>query len=66
MADYFPLALENLINHLHQFPGIGIKTAQRLAIHILKAPEQETRELSSALIKVLEEIRFCKTCYNIK
>jgi len=65
MAEHFPQALENLINHLHQFPGIGIKTAQRLAIHILKAPEDETRGLSSALLKVLEDIRFCKKCYHI-
>jgi recombination protein RecR len=65
MEEYFPQALENLINHLHQFPGIGRKTAQRLAIYILKAPEDETRGLSSALLKVLEDIRFCKNCFHI-
>jgi len=65
MADYFPQALENLVGFLNQLPGIGRKTAQRLAIHILKAPEDEARGLSAALLKVLEEIKFCKTCFNI-
>ena len=65
MSDYFPQALENLVGFLNQLPGIGRKTAQRLAIHILKAPEDEARGLSAALLKVLEEIKFCKTCFNI-
>ncbi len=65
MADYFPQALENLVSFLNQLPGIGRKTAQRLAIHILKAPEDETRGLSAALLKVLKEIKFCKICFNI-
>ena len=65
MTDYFPQALESLVGFLHQLPGIGRKTAQRLAIHILKAPEDETRGLSAALLKVMEEIKFCKICFNI-
>jgi recombination protein RecR len=65
MSDYFPQALENLVGFLNLLPGIGRKTAQRLAIHLLKAPEDETRGLSAALLNVLEEIRFCKTCFNI-
>ena len=65
MSEYFPQALENLVGFLNQLPGIGRKTAQRLAIHLLKAPEDETRGLSAALLKVLEEIKFCKTCFNI-
>ena len=65
MSEQFPPALENLVNHLHQLPGIGKKTAQRLAIFLLKAPAESSRGLSTAIIKVLEEIRFCKTCFNI-
>jgi recombination protein RecR len=65
MADEFPPALENLIDHLHQLPGIGKKTAQRLAIFILKAPEETARGLSTAIINVLEEIHFCLNCFNI-
>jgi recombination protein RecR len=65
MADSFPPALENLINYLHQLPGIGRKTAQRLAIHLLKAPSEESRGLSNAILQVLKEIRFCEICYNI-
>jgi recombination protein RecR len=65
MADHFPPALENLINHLHQLPGIGKKTAQRLAIYLLKAPPEMPRGLSSAILNVLEQIRFCINCFNI-
>jgi recombination protein RecR len=65
MADEFPPALENLIDHLHQLPGIGRKTAQRLAIFLLKAPVDMTRGLSASILKILEEIRFCKECFNI-
>jgi len=65
MADEFPPALENLIDHLHQLPGIGKKTAQRLAIFLLKAPEESARGLSAAIINVLEEIHFCLNCFNI-
>jgi recombination protein RecR len=65
MADEFPPVLENLIRHLHQLPGIGKKTAQRLAVFILKAPEDTARGLSSAIIHVLDEIHFCRTCFNI-
>ena len=65
MADEFPPALEDLINHLHQLPGIGKKTAQRLAIFLLKAPESDARGLSAAILKVLEEIHFCLNCFNI-
>jgi len=65
MADEFPSALENLIDHLHQLPGIGKKTAQRLAIFLLKAPEDTARGLSAAIVKVLEEIHFCLNCFNI-
>jgi recombination protein RecR len=65
MADEFPPALENLIDHLHQLPGIGKKTAQRLAIFLLKAPEGAARGLSAAIINVLDEIHFCLNCFNI-
>jgi recombination protein RecR len=65
MADEFPPALENLIDHLHQLPGIGKKTAQRLAIFLLKAPEETARGLSAAILNVLEEIHFCINCFNI-
>lgn len=65
MTATFPVALENLIDSLHQLPGIGKKTAQRLAIYLLKDSEENTRKLSRAILKIKEEINFCKKCFNI-
>jgi recombination protein RecR len=60
-----PAALQNLINQLHQLPGIGRKTAQRLAIYILKDREQLADNLAHALLRVKQEIHFCRKCFNI-
>jgi recombination protein RecR len=65
MADMYPPALDNLIEHLHRLPGIGAKTAQRLAVFLLKEQENQIDELADALLKVKEQIHFCKTCFNI-
>jgi recombination protein RecR len=65
MATSFPPSLLNLIDCLHQLPGIGKKTAQRLAVYLLKDTEENTQQLSRAIIKVKEEIRFCYQCFNI-
>lgn len=59
----------NLINkavdQLSRFPGIGKKSALRMALHLLKKDEGDTVELSQALIQLRTEIKFCKECYNI-
>ncbi|MDG2455535.1 MAG: recombination mediator RecR [Bacteroidia bacterium] len=59
----------NLINkaveQLSKFPGIGQKSALRMALHLLKKTEGDTVELSHALINMRTEIKFCKQCYNI-
>jgi recombination protein RecR len=59
----------NLINkaveELSKFPGIGKKSALRMALHLLKRPEVETLDLSQALINLRTEIKFCKQCYNL-
>jgi len=59
----------NLINkaveQLSKFPGIGQKSALRMALHLLKKSEGDTVELSQALITMRTEIKFCKQCYNI-
>jgi len=57
--------LDNLITELAKLPGIGPKTAQRLAFHILKGPDSEAKKLSYAIAKAKEAMRFCKVCYNI-
>ena len=58
-------SIENLVTELSKLPGIGAKTAQRLAFYILKGPESEAKKLASAIVKAKELMRFCKFCYNI-
>jgi recombination protein RecR len=65
MANSFPLALENLITQLHHLPGIGKRTAQRLAIFLLKDSEEYISELSQAILRIKDEIKQCKNCFNI-
>jgi recombination protein RecR len=65
MADSFPPALENLITQLHQLPGIGKRTAQRLAIYLLKDTEEYVKELSQAILRIKDEIKQCINCFNI-
>jgi recombination protein RecR len=59
----------NLINkaveQLSRFPGIGQKSALRMALYLLKRPETEAMELSQAILKMRTEIKFCVKCYNI-
>ncbi len=62
---YYASPVKNLIEELSKLPGIGPKSAQRLAFHILKTPAEEARGLAKALIAVKEQIRFCNICYNI-
>lgn len=60
-----PEPITRLIEAFHKLPGIGPKSAQRLAYHILRAPEQEARNLASALAEVKQRIKFCSVCLNI-
>ena len=54
-----------LIRALAKLPGVGEKTATRLAFHVLRAPETLARELAQALVDVKERIRFCSVCMNL-
>jgi len=60
-----PQSLVKLIEHLKKFPGIGTKSAQRLAFFILKSPPGYVRDLSESLLKVKEVIKFCRLCNNL-
>ena len=57
-------SLENLISRLNRLPGIGIKTAQRLAYHILTLPDEDAEGLSSAIITAKKAIKYCPVCGN--
>lgn len=58
-------ALNRLISELSKLPGIGRKTAQRLAYHILKEDDRFANRLSRAIIEVKEKVRFCSVCGNM-
>ncbi|WP_066839617.1 recombination mediator RecR [Rufibacter ruber] len=62
----FPSKLiENAVEELAKLPGVGKKTALRLALHLLKAETEDTKQLSEALVRMRTGVRYCKTCHNI-
>jgi len=58
-------SLQQLIEEFAQLPGIGRKTAQRLALFILKQPRENVTRMAGALVNVKDKIRYCSTCWNI-
>jgi recombination protein RecR len=60
-----PDPLNRLVAQLAKLPGIGEKTAQRLAFHVLRAPPELARELSAALIEVVEKVKLCTRCFGL-
>ena len=61
----FAAPLERLIERLRKLPGVGQKSAQRLAFHILRGDAEEARALATAIVEVKEKIRLCSICFNI-
>ena len=57
--------IARLIEAFHRLPGIGPKSAQRLAYHVLRAPRAEAETLAAALLEVKDATRLCSTCQNI-
>ena len=60
-----PQPLENLIDQLSKLPGIGPKTAQRLALYIMRMPRAEVQALASALLEMKKHVRPCSRCGNL-
>ena len=61
----FSKPIENLIRQLSKLPGIGKKTAQRLAFHIINMEDEDAKALSSSILEAKEKIQFCSICQNI-
>lgn len=57
--------LERAVNEMSQLPGIGKRTALRLVLHMLKQPKDQIMSLSQSLLNLRNDIKFCKSCYNI-
>ncbi len=58
-------AVSRLIRELSKLPGIGPKSAQRLAYYLLRVPEEQARELAEAMLSVRQETRLCSVCFNV-
>ncbi len=65
MADSIPPSLSRLTAEFEKLPGIGPRSAERLAFHILKSDKQSALALSSAIREVKENVRHCRVCYNL-
>ncbi len=58
-------AVQNLIDQLGRLPGVGPKSAQRIAYHLLKVPPQDALALAGAIAEAKERVRFCELCHNL-
>ncbi|MGN0367726.1 MAG: recombination mediator RecR [Wujia sp.] len=63
--DIYGDKVNKLIRELGRLPGIGGKTAQRLAFHIINMPVEQAQSLSEAIVDAKEHIKYCKSCYTI-
>ena len=63
--EFFSIEISKLIEELSSLPGIGAKTAQRLAFHIINMPEEQVESLSSAISCAKKNVRYCKCCYTL-
>lgn len=65
MTNFLPRSVRVLIEELGRLPGIGQKSAQRLAIHLLHTPDSRVRPLGEAIINLRNNVMFCRECWNI-
>ena len=63
--SYYPASIQNLIKHISKLPGIGEKTAERLALHILRGSRQDAEQLAGSILSVKEKVRLCQRCYAL-
>ena len=63
--DLYSSQISRLIAELAELPGIGAKTAQRLAFHILNMPEEKVQGLSEAIVDAKRKVRYCKECFTM-
>ena len=63
--NYFPAALQDLADEFARLPGIGGKTAQRLAFHVLSLPMEEAQSFADAILQAKKEVHTCPCCQNL-
>ena len=63
--DYYSSQISKLIQELSSLPGIGAKSAQRLAFHIINMPQEQVERLSGAMMDAKKNVRYCKECFTL-
>ena len=63
--EYYSSHTNKLIEQLSRLPGIGAKSAQRLAFHILNMPKDQVEELSASIVNAKANVQYCKNCYTL-
>lgn len=63
--DYYSKQINQLVEALSMLPGIGSKTAQRLAFHILSMPKEDAERLADSIIQARNHVRYCKQCFTL-
>ena len=63
--DYYSRQISRLIDELSALPGIGNKSAQRLAFHILNMPKDRVEQLAHTILEAKQNVRYCKTCFTL-
>ena len=63
--EYYSKQISDLIGELSALPGIGSKSAQRMAFHILHMPKDRAKSLADSIVNARENVRFCKECYTM-
>ena len=63
--DYYSKQISKLIEEFSSLPGIGAKSAQRLAFHVLNMPMEQVESLSSAILEAKKNVKYCKHCYTL-
>ena len=65
MASAYAPVVQSLIDELGRLPGIGPKSAQRIAFHLLKLPATDVERLARSIVEAKERVRFCSQCFNV-
>ena len=63
--EYYSIHINKLIEQLSYLPGIGTKSAQRLAFHIMNMPKEQVQQLAASIVGARENIQYCKQCFTL-
>ena len=63
--SYYPASIQNLIKNIAKLPGIGEKTAERLALHMLRGSRQDAEQLANSILNIKDKVRLCSRCFAL-